>query len=122
MTAEKWLTVEPTVKLMSLIQYTDSKGQERTFRLINEVQNDCRNLGSQLGIDEATLKALKGGHDSPSEVCKEVLLTWINRGEDHVTWAGLLQALDAIQLGGIGKHLREAMAIHCSKSHDSDCM
>ena len=96
------------MQLLSLIKYTNIQGQEISFRLINEIQNDCMNLGTQLGIDHATLKSLKSGHESPPEVCKDILQTWINQG-DRVTWDGLLQALHDIQLKGIERHLREAL-------------
>ena len=108
---DKWLTLEPSVKELSLIKYTDTGGEEVSFRLISEVQNHCQDLGAELGINWATLKGLKSSHKSPPEFCKEVLQTWIERGED-VTWGRLLQALTDIQLGGIAKRLRAAIFHH----------
>ena len=108
---DKWLTLEPSVKELSLIKYTHTGGEEVSFRLISEVQIHCQDLGAELGIDWTTLKGLKSSHKSPPEFCKEVLQTWIERGED-VTWGRLLQALTDIQLGGIAKRLRAAIFHH----------
>ena len=101
--------MEPTIKLLSLIKYTDSEGEEQTFRLITDVQNKCPDLGTELGIDPATLTGIRSSLGSPSYVCKEILETWIDRGVD-VTWGRLLQALHDMQLGRIEKHLREALS------------
>ena len=100
---------EPPDKLLSLIKYTDSQGQKKEFRLITNIQNECNEVGTHLNIDESTLKGFERSHKDPVDICKEILRTWKKRGGNHVTWAGLLQALDDAQLGGIAQKLTEAL-------------
>ena len=100
------------MELISFLMYTNSQGQEETLRLINEIQNDCQNLGTHLNIDEPTLEGFKHSHTDPVDICNEILGTWLERGGDHVTWAGLLQALNDAQLGGIAQKLTEALDLY----------
>ena len=96
------------MKQLSLIKYTNSQGKEKSFRLINEIQTYCYNLGIELGIDQATLKGLKNHQEKLPDFCSEMFVKWINLGED-VTWRKLLITLTDIQLGGIAKRLRAAL-------------
>ena len=66
-------------------------------------------IGTELGIDQATLDGFKSTHKTPSEICKSIFNIWIKRGE-QVTWKKLLQVLKDLQLGGIEKDLREALS------------
>ena len=100
------------MKQLHLIRYTDSAGNEKAFRVISEIQKNCRRLGFQLGIEKATLD----GVDSSlalEEQCEEILDLWIRRGDGEysVTWGGLLEALEHADLGGIAKHLKEALTM-----------
>ena len=100
------------MRLLHLIKYSDSERNYKTFRLISEIQNNCRRLGTLLGIPKATLD----GFDSSltlEEQCEKILDLWIKRrdGEYSVTWAGLLQAMEDIQLRGVAKSLREALTL-----------
>ena len=100
---------QPPDILLSLIKYTDSQGQDKEFRLIKNIQSDCKEVGTHLNIDEPTLEGFGCGHEDPVGICKKILRTWKKRGGDHVTWAGLLQALDDAQLGGAAQELTEAL-------------
>ena len=112
------MNVEPKVKLLHLIKYTDCQGNDQKFRLISEIQSDCRRLGTLLGIPKATLD----GFDKSltlEEQCEKILGLWITSGGEYseysVTWAGLLQAMEDAQLGGVAKHLREALNSYWQK-------
>jgi hypothetical protein len=110
--APKWLNMEPKMKLLHLIKYTDSDRNNKMFRLISEIQNSCKRLGTLLGITKATLD----GFDSSltlEEQCEKILDLWITRGDGEysVTWAGLLQAMEDAELGGVAKHFREALTL-----------
>ena len=98
------------MKLLHLIKYTDSEGNEKNFRLISEIQNSCRHLGILLGIKKATLDGIDSNLTQEDQ-CEEILDLWITKGEGEysVTWAGLLQALKDAELGGAAKHLREVL-------------
>ena len=111
-----WLKEEPTTQLLQLIKYTDSKGNGDEYRPISKIQNDCKNLGIRLGIDRETLRGFdKNNVRPPAEVCEDILDEWIRRGQGDVSWGGLLQALEAIQLNGVAKHLRDALTL-CFKN------
>ena len=100
------------MRLLHLIKYIDSEGKDQKFHLISEIQNSCRRLGTLLGITKATLD----GFDSSltlEEQCEKILDLWITRGDGEysVTWAGLLQAMEDAELGGVAKHLTEALTL-----------
>ena len=106
-----WLDKEPEMKLLHLIKYTDAAGESRTFHLIMKIQNDCRRLGTLLGIDNAILNGIDN-RLTPEEKCEKILDQWMMRGDSReykVSWAGLLQALEDLQLKGVAKHLRLAL-------------
>ena len=105
------------MKQLSFIKYTGTDGEKKSFRLIIEVQNSCHDLGTELDIDQPILKGLKNSHACPTDFCKEVFQTWIQRGED-VNWERLLQALKDIKLGGIAQHLQRALMANFQGEQD----
>ena len=114
----KWMNAEPKIKLLHLIKYSDGEGNDKKFRLISEIQDGCRRLGILLGIARATLD----GFDKSltlEEQCEKIFGLWITSGGEYseysVTWAGLLQAMKDAELGGVAKHLREALYSYWQK-------
>ena len=107
----------PDPGLLTLIKYTDSEGKVERFYLIKRIQNDCKKLGSVLGIDEDTLTTFstQRNNDIP-EMCNDILHEWLKRGDEESeydgTWAGLLQAMDDAELGGVAQKLKEALTLH----------
>ena len=99
----------PEFALLQLIKYTDASGKQRMYRFIQEIQNSCRQLGTHLGIDRATIIGLESRSGSLEEFCENVLEKWLERGE-KVTWGGLLQALrDTQVVGAPYKNLKKAL-------------
>ena len=101
----KWMNDEPEMKLLDLIKYIDSEGNDKEFRLISSIQGeDCERLGIRLDITIAGFGVAQ---------CKKILDQWIIRGDGEysVTWGGLLLALKDAQLGGIANHLRKALTL-----------
>ena len=96
--------------LLQLIKYTDSKGNRDEYRPISNIQNHCKKLGERLGIDRNTIIGFdKNNVRPPSDVCEDILHEWINRGQGDVSWHGLLQKLEEVQLEGVAKHLYSAL-------------
>ena len=117
----KWLDNEPTLKLLSFIQYTNSEGNTVTFRLIQQIQNRCRDLGILLGINKPTLDNFERNmHHDQERVCEEILNEWITRGEGDysITWTGLLQALKDARLKTISEHLEEALTLYYKPANE----
>lgn len=101
------------MQLLQLIKYTDSKGNSVEYRLINKIQNDCKQLGYRFGIDQETIKGFdKNKVSPPVEVCEDILNEWIRRGKGDVSWGGLLKALEDVELNGVAKHLWNALTLH----------
>lgn len=102
---------EPDMALLALIKYTDCDGNIKRFNLIMEIQNDCKDLGTVLGIERETLNNFDETTPSETEMCSFILQTWIQRGKIsyEVTWDGLLEALEDASLGGIASHLEKAL-------------
>lgn len=111
---EYWKEREPTALLLSHIKYIDSEGQEQHFRLIREIQADCKQLGLHLGVDSGTLKGLDKQHRGIMEdFCADVLEIWKVRARGYypVTWGGLLDALEDADLKIIAKKLQKALVL-----------
>ena len=110
----KWLNDEPDPRLLTLIKYTDSEGKDQTFDLIKRIQNDCKKLGTVLGIDRETLTAFYETNKPKPEVCEDILDEWLKRGEGDYegTWDGLLRAMNDAGLGGVAEHLNMALTLH----------
>ena len=106
----KLFNEEPEMNRLQLIKYTDAEGNSRTFRLIEQIQNHCKRLGIRLGIEKVTLDGFDN-RPTPEEKCEKILELWMMRGdgEYEVTWAGLLQALEDLQLNRAARHLRKAL-------------
>ena len=113
---QEWLNDEPEMRLLQFIKYV-AKGVKKEFRLIKQIQNDCKDLGTQLGIEEPTLKGIESDSSNLEQRCKTILHKWMTRadGKYPVTWAGLLQALEDVQLGGVANHLREALTLKAAE-------
>ena len=114
----KLMNKEPEMKLLQLIKYTDFEGNSGTFRLIETIQNDWRRLGTQLGIETPTLNGLYSKL-SQEEKCEKILDLWMMRreGDYEVTWAGLLQALEDVQLKRAAKDLQTALKMTAVKQY-----
>lgn len=111
----EWMHQEPNMRLLGLIKYTDCV-EERRFGLIRIIQNECKYLGTVLGIDVETLNSFDKTGVSQAEKCTHILHKWIQRGESdrhyEVTWAGLLEALKDASLGGVAKQLEKALTFY----------
>ena len=107
----KWMTLEPTISLLSLIKFTNSKGEVDNYYFIQEVQHHCQPLGIQLGIDRPTIQRFYRNGRESEDACTDILDTWIAR-EGDVTWAALLEALRDVQTAGIARHLKHALSLY----------
>ena len=110
----KWINKEPDIRLLTLIKYTNPEGKGDRFYLTRTLQNDCKHLGTFLGIDKETLTAYSEKSKPKSEVCEDILYEWMKRseGDYDVTWAGLLKAMDDAALGGVANQLFRALNMH----------
>ena len=108
----RWMNKEPDIRLLTLIKYTNPEGKEDRFYLTRTIQNDCKNLGTFLGIDKETLPTLR--RVSLNLRCEDILYEWMKRGEgdNDMTWAGLLKAMDDAGLGGVAHQLISALSMH----------
>lgn len=114
----EWMSQEPNRKLLTLIKYTYCV-KEREFRLISKIQNECKYLGTELGIDDETLDSFEKTEVSKLDMCTSILQTWKQRGDSEyeVTWAGLLDALKNAELGGVAKQLERALTFRAGKDN-----
>lgn len=111
---ENWREIEPPEDMLFHITYTDSKGKEQNFNLITNIQTDCEELGTMLGIEQSTLNGFHSKYRGDMKIfCKAVLDIWIKRrqGKYPATWGGLVKALRDVQLGGIATKLEKALEL-----------
>ena len=102
-------------RLLELIQYRDSNNVKHNFRLIREIQGECVELGTHLGIDKPTLDSFETKHRGNSkQICSDILSTWKGRedGDYEITWGGLLRGLRDAQLNNHASHLKNALTLY----------
>ena len=94
------------MKLLSLIKCT-FQGEEQEYRLIEKIQNECPQLGTQLGIEKTVIDGFDKKHlGDVKRICEDILHTWMQQGDD-VTWNILLNALQDIRHTVAAKRMRE---------------
>ena len=112
------MDTEPNDALLVLIQYRDSNNKEVEFRLIQEIQGKCSDLGTYLGIDRGTMDGIIAEHSGSGKfkrICSDILRTWKDRmsGKYDITWGGLLSALrDTGDLRGAASQLEKALTFY----------
>lgn len=108
-----WEEDEPEEWDLELIKYKDSKeGKTLNFRLLQEIQKNCRAIGIRLGINKQSLDGYgKKHHHDPIEVCLEVFHYWSTAGVDKYpyTWGSIMILLEDVQLKGIANKLKKAL-------------
>ena len=99
------------MELMDLLEYTDSDGQSKDFRLLEKIQNDWKTIGIQMGIEYATLESFEHKEGGAYEQCHKVFHKWLSMGSKKypVTWSGLMRLLEAVQLREVSCELQEAL-------------
>ena len=91
------------MNMIQLVKYTGSDGQVKQFRLLERIQEKWKDIGTLMEIENATLNKFAQSHrGNLKEQCRDVLQTWLERGSISekypVTWSGLLEVLEDVQL------------------------
>ena len=98
-------------KALSLLKWKDSQGQEKEFRLVNQVSAKWREFGRLLNINLNQLNEIEEDQTKTTERWWKVIELWLNGRECEYerTWEGLYSLLDDLQLPKIAKDLKEAV-------------
>lgn len=102
----EWINYTPDIKMLYLIDHID---EQKKYYFIQEIQNDCKRLGTQLNIEIATIRGFETRSDSVPDLCERVLSEWIKRGK-NATWGELLKAMKDIKHGRAYVKLKEALS------------
>ena len=98
--------------MIQLVKYTGNDGQVKDFRLLEKIQGHWKDIGTLMGIENATLESFEHKwRGNLKEQCREVLQTWLNQGSEKypVTWSGMLEVLKDVQLKMISLELQEVL-------------
>ena len=107
-----WKGKEPLEKELEFFKYRDSNGDAKKFRLLQLIQQKCREIGTQLDMNKATLSAYEKKYaGDPIDVCLEVFHYWSASGsDDHpYTWGSIVEMLEDVELKGIATKLKDAL-------------
>ena len=113
----EWINQRPTIKLLTLIKYTDpDEGTTKKYNFLKVIQGECMYFGTVLGIDKVTLMIFDKTGPREADDCKYILEEWMERedGDYEVTWAGLLEALNDAALVRVARDLKTALRLHFS--------
>jgi hypothetical protein len=108
-----WKDEEPLEKELEFFKYRDSNGDVKKFRPLQLIQQKCREIGTQLGINKATLSGYERRHSGePIDLCLEVFNYWSASGSDDYpyTWGSIVEMLEDVQLKGIATKLENALS------------
>ena len=96
------------------MKYTSSDGQQKHFRLIDNIQEHWREIGILMGIELPVLNDFEFNCRNLKEQCRKVLETWLTQGSENypVTWNGMLNVLKDVKLGEISCQLEKVLGKH----------
>jgi len=101
-----------TMKLLTLLKWIDSKGQEQNLRIKNEISFKWRDVGDLLGVKSSRLEAIDSNRRGNVELCcRDVLQDWLQMEEPSypVNWDGLIELLKDLQFNNMARKLKEAL-------------
>ena len=82
------------------------------FRLLENIQGHWKDIGTLMGIETSMLEKFEHKwRGDLKEQCREVLQAWLEQGSEKypVTWRGLLDVLEDVQLKTISLELQEKL-------------
>ena len=102
------------MKYLRLIVWTDQKGKEHRFKLIDKVSSKWKDIGFQIDLTTNTLDGIgtQNAHD-PTECWTVVMGKWLagQGAEDYpVTWKGLCDLLKDIEASLYATELMKAIS------------
>ena len=99
----------PTLSNLTLIKWTDERGETQRIRIIEETSMKWRKMGSILNISPPKLSGFQEQYHHDNEICcQEVLCSWLDgKGSSQypVTWDGLYELLDDVEFGALVEKL-----------------
>ena len=108
-----FLSAGISLKLLNLIKWTDERGEEQTFRLVNRVSLKWESFGYRLDLPQNMLGAWRDECLNNSARCWcKVMHHWLTGGDtpDYpVTWDGLYVMLKDVEYSEEARELREAV-------------
>lgn len=111
--ASTWEKREPNERELEFFKYRDSDGEMKRFRLLQQIQQKCRAIGTQLGIGKASLDSYVRKHPGEAiDLCLEVFDYWSMEGSEEYpyNWGSIVTMLEDVQMTGIGKKLKKALS------------
>ena len=103
------------MKYLKLIRWTDKKGREQTFSLMDKISWKWQDLGIMIGLESTQLDVYDfENQGNPTECCERVLTEWLygqdgTRGDYPVTWNGLRELLQDVEISEVAERFMEAL-------------
>ncbi len=101
-----------TLKALTLLEWTDKDGQNRTLRIRDELSPHWHDMGLLLGISMSRLDGILAHRLGDVRQCfRDVLYDWIQNGSPDypATWEGLLNLLRDMKLSSLASSLELAL-------------
>ncbi len=100
------------MKKLIILKWTDTGGQPKTLRLIDEMISHWRKAGELLDLTAANLECISEKHRRDVREClRDILRDWVQSDSSDypATWGGLLSLLDDLELHTCAKSLQAAL-------------
>ena len=94
------------------LKWTDDKGQQQTFSLVEQVSSKWREIGLAIGITNNTLCAWEDQYRGNADLCWTRVMDHLLKGECEdfpASWDGICSLLDDCQLSSVSKSLKEVV-------------
>lgn len=105
------------MRKLNILKWRDDNGRKETFRLIEEISTEWKNIGLILGLKTNLLDEFEEQHHGNVKTCwTKVMECWLNgdggdfEDEYPATWEGLYTLLDDAQRSTVSGQLKEAVA------------
>ena len=101
------------LKLQNLMvfKWKNKRGEIEKFKVISQVLNKWKEIGSLIGITYQQLEAWGSEKKDTKDCCMAVFNHWLGCAskEYPATWEGLCEILEDCELGQVAKNLRAAL-------------
>ena len=108
------------MKQLHLIKWQSPQGEEKRYRLIEQVSAKWRDFGSMLEVTQNTMDEWHQTVLGDARQCwVKVMQAWLEQGHEEypLTWKGLFDLLEDVECAGVVPQLKEAlMGASCERS------
>ena len=108
----------PTVGELTMLKYTDDKGERKVLRIINGACHKWKDIATLI-CDDANVTSVMDEHyrGDPSECLRQMFIGYFIEKKPHYytqDWNGLIELLEDVDLETLALLTKDALKSHCT--------